>query len=116
VKSLFRRLRACLVPIAGLLLAMMILAGVGLAATIVTVTQKGRAFTVAIVEIAAGDTLRFSNEDDFTHQIYVDDPNFDFDSEEQQPGEVVNVRFPSRGTFQVRCHIHPKMHLTVTVR
>jgi plastocyanin len=113
---LLRWLRACLVPIAAMLLAVIILAGVALAAAVVTVTQKDRAFSVATVEIAAGDTLRFSNEDDFTHQIYVDDPNFDFDSEEQQPGEVVNVRFPSRGTFQIRCHIHPKMHLTAVVR
>ena len=39
-----------------------------------------------------------------------------FDSDEQPPGQTIEVRFPVRGTFPVRCHIHPKMLLTVHVQ
>jgi plastocyanin len=39
-----------------------------------------------------------------------------FDSDEQPPGQNVSVTFPASGIFEVRCHIHPKMSLIVTVR
>lgn len=80
------------------------------------ITQKGRAFRPRQVEIAAGTTLEFNNEDEFIHQIYVDSEALDFDSAEQHPGEKVLVKFPGSGTFPVRCHIHPKMLLRVNVK
>jgi len=80
------------------------------------IIQKGRAFSQAAINIARGDTLRFDNEDDFLHQIYVDATSMHFESNEQPPGEVVSVTFPSAGTFEVHCHIHPKMSLIVNVK
>jgi plastocyanin len=79
------------------------------------VVQKGRAFSLSQVTIARGDTVLFSNDDEFLHQIYVDSPNMSFDSDEQPPGQTIQVNFPRSGTFPVRCHIHPKMLLTVLV-
>ena len=38
-----------------------------------------------------------------------------FDSDEQPPGQAIEVNFPRVGTFPVRCHIHPKMLLVVHV-
>ena len=81
----------------------------------VRITQKGRAFAVKAVAIARGDTLQFTNEDEFLHQIYVKSSGMSFDSNEQSPGETISVRFPEAGTFDVRCHIHPTMLLVVTV-
>ena len=78
-----------------------------------TVIQKGRAFRSAEVTIGRGETLTFTNEDSFIHQIYVDGL---FDSEEKGPGEVLNETFPRAGTFQVRCHIHPTMRMIVRVK
>jgi len=78
-----------------------------------TVSQKGRAFRPADVTIARNETLTFTNEDSFIHQIYVDGL---FDSEEKGPGEVLNETFPRAGTFLVRCHIHPTMRLIVHVK
>jgi len=78
-----------------------------------TVTQKGRAFRPGEVIINRGETLTFTNEDSFIHQIYVDGL---FDSEEKAPGENLNETFPAAGTFQVRCHIHPTMRMTVRVK
>ena len=78
-----------------------------------TVSQKGRAFRPVEVTINRGDALAFTNEDSFIHQIYVDGL---FDSEEKAPGEILSETFPSAGTFQVRCHIHPTMRMTVRVK
>lgn len=79
-----------------------------------TIVQSGREFHPAEVTVNAGDTLLFTNQDEFIHQIYVSAMNFD--SDEKAPGETLQVRFPTAGTFDVRCHIHPKMHLIVHVK
>ena len=81
-----------------------------------TIVQSERAFHPGEITIAHGATLDFSNQDEFIHQIYVDTPGFSYDSEEQSPGEVFHIAFPTSGTFPVRCHIHPKMLLTVHVK
>ena len=81
-----------------------------------TIVQNGRAFHPTDIAIAHGDTLSFSNQDEFIHQIYVDVPGFNYDSEEQPPGETLTIHFPDAGTFPIRCHIHPKMLLTVHVK
>jgi plastocyanin len=81
-----------------------------------TIVQDGRAFHPVDVTINHGETLDFSNQDEFIHQIYVDSPGFQYDSAEQPPGETLHISFPDAGTFPVRCHIHPKMLLTVHVK
>jgi plastocyanin len=77
------------------------------------IVQKGRAFRPAEIAIGRNEPLTFTNEDSFIHQIYVVGL---FDSEEKGPGENLNETFPQAGTFQVRCHIHPTMRMTVHVR
>ena len=77
------------------------------------IVQKGRAFRPAEITIARNESLTFTNQDSFIHQVYVDGL---FDSEEKAPGEVLNESFPRTGTFRVRCHIHPTMRLIVHVK
>jgi plastocyanin len=77
------------------------------------VAQSGRTFHPAEVTIAKGDSLTFTNKDDFIHQVYVTDL---FDSEEKAPGEKLTETFSRTGTFEVHCHIHPKMKLVVHVK
>jgi len=105
-----------LTPLAVLGLALGLFAAAAAGAGIVNVSQQNRAFSVSTIQISRGDTVRFTNEDEFTHQIYVESPAMTFESDEQNPGEVVDVPFTTSGTFPVHCHIHPKMHLEVTVR
>ncbi len=81
-----------------------------------TIVQAHRAFSISTISIARGETLRFSNEDGFTHQIYIETPQFTFESDEQEPGQTVAVTFPVSGHFAVHCHIHPKMQLDVDVK
>ena len=93
-----------------------VLATGAFAATTITISQQNRAFATSAVQVGRADTIHFTNEDEFTHQIYVDAPAMTFESDEQEPGQAVDIRFPTAGVFQVRCHIHPKMLLTVTVK
>lgn len=86
------------------------------AAAVHRIAQKGRAFAVPEITINSGDTVLFTNEDEFLHQIYVASGGMTFDSNEQAPGQTIEVNFPRPGIFTVRCHIHPKMLLTVHVR
>ena len=78
-----------------------------------TIVQSGRAFHPAEVTINKGETVTFTNDDSFIHQIYVDGL---FDSSEKAPGENLTETFPGTGTFQVRCHIHPTMRMSVHVK
>lgn len=77
------------------------------------VVQKGRVFRPAEITVPRGETIVFTNEDSYIHQVYV--PGM-FESAERAPGENVNQAFTISGTFQVRCRIHPTMKLTVRVR
>jgi plastocyanin len=96
--------------------ALALVGSTAFAATLVhTVAQKGRDFSLHEILIARGDSIRFTNEDEFLHQIYVDSKDMFFDSAEQPPGQAIDVNFPQAGTFAVRCHIHPKMLLSVRV-
>jgi plastocyanin len=80
------------------------------------VVQHNRAFNLREIIVKRGDTVKFSNDDEFLHQIFIAAPALNFDSAEQPPGEAIEVKFPAAGSFDVFCHIHPKMHLHVTVQ
>lgn len=77
-----------------------------------TVVQKGRRFLPAEITIRKGESITVTNDDEFIHQIYSDGL---FDTEEKRPGQNIVESFPRSGTFEVRCHIHPKMKLMVRV-
>lgn len=94
-------------------LAILALAPLAAQAQAQKVVQKGRAFHPGEITITHGQTLIFTNEDSYIHQIYVDGL---FDSDERGPGQNLNETFPAAGTFQVRCHIHPTMRMTVRVK
>ena len=81
-----------------------------------TIVQQGRTFRPGDVTINRGETLTFTNNDEFIHQIYVNGNNFNFDSDERAPGQNLTETFTQSGTFEVRCHIHPKMKLVVHVK
>ena len=78
-----------------------------------TIVQQGRTFRPGEIAINRGETLTFTNNDEFIHQIYVSGL---FDTDEKAPGQNISESFPDGGTFEVRCHIHPKMKLVVHVK
>jgi plastocyanin len=100
----------------GLACGVALLAFDAFAAETLAISQKKRTFNPSEIEIHKGDTLHIANDDQFTHQVYVDDPAFKFDSPESDPGAYIDIRFTAAGSFDVLCHIHPKMKLHVTVQ
>ena len=91
------------------------LCAVALGQGIHEVVQADRKFQESAITIARGDIVRFTNDDPYIHQIYVNARNFNFESSMQPPQQIIEVRFTAPGVYQVMCHIHPTMRLTVTV-
>lgn len=84
-------------------------------ADVIEVTQIHRSFQPDSVDIRVGETVRIVNNDEFIHNVYVDSPTFQFDSEEQLQGHTQDIVFTQVGDFEVHCHIHLKMKLMVHV-
>jgi plastocyanin len=84
-------------------------------ATMPVISQKNRTFQPASVTIRAHHSISITNDDDTTHHAYCSAADFKFNSGAQKVGESVSVYFPTPGTYEVRCAIHPQMILVVTV-
>ena len=81
------------------------------------VDQRDLMFVPASVTIAAGDTVRFTDSDRITHNITIVFPDGSIvDKGMDRFGEDIIVHFTKPGTYQVRCLIHPMMHMTITVK
>ena len=81
------------------------------------VAQSHTTFDVDAVSVKAGDTITFSNKDDVTHNIQVFNSADDVEDRGlQKPGEDIKVRFDKPGEYKIRCAIHPRMKMKVTVQ
>src|SRR3954462_6922324 len=80
------------------------------------VVQKERAFSQQEITIKPGDKIVFKNQDDFTHNVFSATPGMEFEIKRQAPGGSSTIAFDKEGVAEVRCSIHPKMKLVVTVR
>jgi plastocyanin len=80
-----------------------------------TVTQQDIAFHPNHVEIKAGGTVTFVNQDPFGHNVYSESPGGEFDLGRQKDGQKDVVTFKKPGTFIAECRIHPKMRLEIVV-
>jgi plastocyanin len=82
----------------------------------VVVDQKDRKFSQAEVTIKPGDSIVFQNSDDVAHNVFSVTPNLEFEIHRQAPGEKSKIAFPKEGVVEVRCSIHPRMKMLVTVK
>jgi cytochrome c peroxidase len=80
-----------------------------------TVAQDDKAFHPTHIALPRGARLWIVNNDTRTHNVRIFDPALDFDSGAQEPGETVEIAFPTDGSFLVFCGIHPKMELYVDI-
>ena len=78
--------------------------------------QKNRAFSATELTIRPGDTITFKNLDEVTHNVFSATPQMEFDIRRQAPGGASTVTLENAGVAEVRCSIHPKMKLMVTVK
>jgi plastocyanin len=80
------------------------------------VSQKDKKFSVKSIEIKAGDSIKFINEDEFFHNVFsLSDTKF-FDLGSFPKGEFREVKFESPGVVEVECAIHPDMFMKVHVK
>ena len=89
-------------------------AGTGepVAATEVEMVKSYR-FDPKVIEIEAGDTVTWTNEDNFTHTVQVEGQ----EDHKVGQGESVEIRFDKPGTYDYVCTLHSQdMDGTVVVK
>ncbi len=80
----------------------------------VVVDQSAKKFDKKKVSIKVGDSIKFTNSDSITHNVY-SRKGMKFDLGAQKPGASASQVFDKAGKFKVRCAIHPRMKLDVEV-
>ncbi len=80
------------------------------------ISQKNRTYAPKEIQIAAWDVLKIVNDDIFLHNALIESENLSFDSGSMEEGESASVTFDTPGAYTVKCAIHPKMKLNVTVK
>lgn len=67
---------------------------------------KSYRFEPPVIEIEAGTTVTWTNNDDFPHTVHLLDGS---DVDEQVPiGESVSIPFEEPGTIDYECSLHPQ--------
>lgn len=79
------------------------------------VTQKGKAFSVKKLKIKVGESVKFVNEDTYSHNVFSLSATKSFDLGSYPQGGAKSVTFDKAGTVDVECAIHPEMTLTIEV-
>lgn len=75
-------------------------------------TISGFTFQPDPIEVAAGTTVVWTNEDGAGHTVTAEDGSF---SEPVDPGASASVTFDSAGEYEYFCGVHPEMTGTVVV-
>jgi plastocyanin len=74
---------------------------------------KSYRFDPQTIEVAAGDTVTWTNDDNFTHTVQVDGQ----EDHEVGKGESVSIAFDEPGTYEYVCTLHRRdMGGTVIVK
>ena len=63
---------------------------------------KSYRFDPKVIEIRAGDTVTWTNEDNFTHTVQVDGQ----EDHKVDRGESVSIAFDTPGTYHYVCTLH----------
>jgi plastocyanin len=91
-------------------------------------TNPANGFSPKVITIKAGDTVKWTNNDNTIHTVIsgkdINDPNKGklFDSGLTGPtaltttGKTFEHTFTNAGTYPVFCEVHPGMAMTVTVK
>ena len=64
---------------------------------------KSYRFDPKVIEVQAGATVTWTNDDNFTHTVHVDGQ----DDHRVGRGDQVSIRFPTPGTYHYTCTLHP---------
>lgn len=92
-----------------------LLAAVPASAAEHTVSQKGKAFVTKKLKIKAGDSVKFVNDDTFSHNVFSLSATKSFDLGTYSQGGSKSISFDKAGTVEVECAIHPDMQMTIEI-
>lgn len=81
----------------------------------VVVSQKGKAFSTKKLKVKVGDSVKFVNEDPFSHNVFSLSASKSFDLGSYPQGGAKSITFDKAGTIDVECAIHPEMTLAIEV-
>ncbi|HET9156040.1 MAG TPA: hypothetical protein VFN91_05195 [Myxococcaceae bacterium] len=79
------------------------------------VSQKDKTFIPDLRVIVAGQSVQFTNDDPFVHNVFSNSTARQFDLGQPGPHETRTVSFPSPGLVDVFCNIHEQMYASVLV-
>jgi plastocyanin len=77
------------------------------------VSIKDMKFDPADLDIAVGDTVTWTNNDDRDHTVVAKDKTFQSDN--LSKGDTYQYTFKKAGKFSYSCSYHPRMKGTITV-
>lgn len=77
--------------------------------------QTNKQFTTKELKIKVGDTVRFTNNDPFFHNVFSLSETITFDLGSYPKGEFKKITFEKPGTVEVECAIHPNMIAKIIV-
>ncbi len=79
------------------------------------VGQLDKTFSVQHLSIKVGDTVKFTNNDPFFHNVFSLSPAATFDLGSYAQGKFESIEFSEPGIVEVECAIHPSMTMTLEV-
>lgn len=79
------------------------------------ISQKDKTFLPALRVVVAGQSVRFTNDDDVVHNVFSTSKARPFDLGKPPPGQTREVRFPTPGLVELYCNIHEQMSATLLV-
>jgi len=77
--------------------------------------QKDTEFEPRVLWVRAGDTVRFTNKDNFYHNVFSPTPGNQFDLGLYRGGVAKSLEMPRAGEVDVYCNIHPNMKAKLLV-
>ena len=77
-----------------------------------TVVITGSSFLPSALQVNAGTTVKWINQDTITHTVSGEK----FESGSIPPGSSYSYKFDSPGNYSYSCLIHPSMHGSIMVR
>ena len=80
-----------------------------------SIAEKGKEFSKSELAAKVGDSITFENQDSIVHNIFSLTPGHEFQTKARKPGESHTLKLDKEGKIAVRCALHPKMKLDVTV-
>lgn len=79
------------------------------------IAQRNKTFLPTLRVIVAGQSVQFTNEDKFVHNVFSTSKARTFDLGKPGPGDTRSVRFPTPGLVSVYCNIHETMFAAILV-